>query len=128
MQSDLQTTSVADAMQERFGSDLRGMMFYTATGSVEFHHVRDEIDRDLTDDVREDRIREFVIDSLSTDTQERQFSLGSLDCTVRFFSESTVLNFTFDEEVGMVVGLSPERSAVDRELIDWCRSTLRTHR
>jgi hypothetical protein len=124
----LQTEAVADAMQRRFEGELRGVMFYGESGEVEYHHVRDEIDRELTDDVREGRIREFIMDSLSTDTQERQFSLGSLDCTVRFFSESTVLNFTFDEEVGMAVGLAPERSAVDRELVDWCRATLRTHR
>lgn len=126
MTDDVPPADVTEAFQHRFGSDLRGVMFYSGEGDVDVRYLRDDVGQALTEAIQEDQVQELLMDLHVAEIQERKFSLGDYSGSARFFDEATVLNFVFDTDVGMVVSLDPDSEVVDRDLLNWCRGTVET--
>lgn len=123
MSLDVEDSQLVALVDERFGDDLRGVMTYRRTGEVELQHVREDIDRWHTDEDQDEQIQELLMDTLSAHVQEESFSLGALNCTVRFFDNALILNVIFEQELGVVVSLEPEAGSIDHEFVEQLRTT-----
>lgn len=123
MSPEVKARQLVDLLDQRFGEDLRGVLTYRRTGEVEIQHVRDDVDRWHARDDRDEQIEELLMDTLSAHLQEESFSLGALNCTVRFFDSATILNCIFEQELGVVVSLDPGAGSIDHELVESLRTT-----
>jgi hypothetical protein len=95
-----------------------------STDDYEVVYLRDDVREQYSDDEIEDVVEDLRWESFAKSTQERQYRLGSLNCSMQAFEEGIVMHFPYDDNRGTLISLEPRAARQLTGCIDDCLSQI----
>lgn len=111
-----------DYLQDRAGEYHRGTIQYDRH-DFDILHTRDDV-RETYLRSRVDRILKRIRPESSTE-EERSFSFGELNATVRLFDEVIIIHFPQAKDRGIIVSLEPETASNLSTFIEECTKRIK---
>jgi hypothetical protein len=110
---------LASYLDQQAGDSLRAVGHYSAD-DYEVVHLRDDLRQQYTDDEIEGIVEGLRWESFGKSTQEGQFHLGPLNCSIKAFEEAVVMHFPYDDKRGTLVSLDSGAARDLLQFIDEC--------
>lgn len=114
---------LAEYLEQRAGDSLRAVGHYS-TDNYEIVYLRDDVREQYSDDKIEEIVEDLRWESFAKPTQERQYRLGSLTCSIQAFEEGVVMHFPYDDNRGTLISLAPGAARQLMGFIDDCLSQI----
>ena len=110
---------LAEYLEQRAGESLRAVGHYSAD-DYEIVQLRDDVREQYSDDEIGEIVEELRWESFAKPTQERQYRLGGLTCSIQTFEDGVVMHFPYDDQHGTLVSLDPGAARQLMQFIDDC--------
>jgi hypothetical protein len=110
---------LASYLDHRAGEALRAVGHYSED-EYEVVHLRDDLRQQYTDEEIQAIVEDLRWESFTKSSQEGQFHLGGLKCSIQAFEEGVVMHFPYDDQHGTLVSLDPGAARDLMQFIDDC--------